>query len=55
MGQLSIAKNLANWDKDLFSRMGHYLSLPMVVLIPSEKRKNDRGYVKYVTKLSAGS
>ena len=42
-----MVKNLADWDEGLFTGMGH-LSLSMVVLIPSEKQKNDRGYVKYM-------
>ena len=48
MGQFSTAKNLAYWNEGLFTRMGDYLSLSMVVLVPSEKQKNDRGYVKYM-------
>ena len=48
MGQFSRTKNLADWDEGLFTRMGHYLPLSKVFLIPSEKQKNDRGYVKYM-------
>ena len=47
MGQFSRTKNLADWDEGLFTRMGYFLFLSKVVLIPSEK-KNDRGYVKYM-------
>ena len=47
MGQFSRTKNLADWDKGLFTRMGYFLFLSKVVLIPSEE-KNDRGYVKYM-------
>ena len=39
MGQFSRTKNLADWDKGLFTRMGYFLFLSKVVLIPSEKRK----------------
>ena len=48
IGQFSRTKNLADWDEGLFTRMGHYLFLSKVVLIPSGKQKNDRGYVKYM-------
>ena len=48
MGQFSRTKNLADWDEGLFTRMSHYLFLLKVVLIPSEKQKTDRGYVKYM-------
>ena len=48
MGQFSRTKNLADWDEGLFTRMDHYLPLSKVVLISSEKQKNDRGYVKYM-------
>ena len=39
---------LADWDDGLFTRMSYYLFLSKVVLISSEKQKNDRGYVKYM-------
>ena len=38
MGQSSRTKNLADCDEGLFTRMGHYLFLSKVVLIPSEKQ-----------------
>ena len=40
--------NLADWDDGLFTRMSHYLSFSLVVLILTEKQKKDRGYVKYM-------
>ena len=39
MGQFSRTKNLADWDQGQFTRMGYFLFLSKVVLIPSEKRK----------------
>ena len=47
LGQFARTKNLEDWDEGLFTRMGYFLFLSKVVLIPSEK-KNDRGYVKYM-------
>ena len=46
MGQFSRTKNLADWDEGLLTQMGNFLFLSKVVLIPSEKQKIDRGYVK---------
>ena len=48
MGQFTRTKNLADWDEGLFTRMDHYLVLAKVVVIPTEKQKNDREYVKYM-------
>ena len=48
MGQFWKIKNLVDWDEGLFMQMGHYLSFSKVVLISSENKKNDQGYVKYV-------
>ena len=48
MRQFSRTKILADWEEGLFTQIGHYLSFLMVVLIPSKKQKNDRGYVKYI-------
>ena len=39
LGQFARTKNLADWDEGLFTRMGYFLFLSKVVLIPSEKRK----------------
>ena len=47
-GQFSKTTNLADWTDGLFTRMSYYLFLSKVVLISSEKQKNDRGYVKYM-------
>ena len=46
--QSSRTKNLADCDEGLFTRMGHYLFLSKVVLIPSEKQ-NICYKVKYRT------
>ena len=48
MGQFSRAKNLANWDECLFTRMCHYLSFSKMVLTLSQKRKNDQVHAKYM-------
>ena len=44
-------KNLAEWDEGLFTQMGPYLSLSKVVLISSEKQKNDGGSVNVLFKV----
>ena len=41
MGQFSRTKNLADWDEGLFTRMGYFLFLSKVVLIPSEKKMTE--------------
>ena len=48
MDQFTRTKNLADWDEGLFTRTDHYLVLAKVVVIPTEKQKNDREYVKYM-------